>query len=260
VDLQLSDKTVLVTGASKGMGAAIARAFSRDGANVVHIVARSADDLAKVQGELETNATTVHAHALDLSDQRARDRLAAEVPDVDILINNAGAIPRGTIEDLPDDVWRQSWELKVWGYIDLTRKYIIRMKERGDGVIINNIGAGGERPNYRYVAGAMANAGLMAMTRAIGGESMNFGVRVLGVNTGFVETPRFVAALRERATQQLGAPEDWPQLLKDEPAGRAATPEEIADAVVFLASPRSSFTSGTIVTIDGGMVSRPVRY
>jgi NAD(P)-dependent dehydrogenase (short-subunit alcohol dehydrogenase family) len=260
MDLQLSDKTVLVTGASKGMGAAIARAFAHDGAKAVHIVARSAEDLAKLQSELEATGTTVHAHALDLSDQSARDRLVAEVPEVDILVNNAGAIPRGSIEDLADDVWRQSWELKVWGYIDLTRKYIIPMKERRDGVIINNIGAGGERPNYRYVAGAMANAGLMAMTRAIGGESMNFGVRVLGVNTGFVETPRFVTALRDRAAQQLGAPEDWPQLLKDEPGGRAATSEEIADAVVFLASPRSSFTSGTIVTIDGGMVSRPVRF
>jgi NAD(P)-dependent dehydrogenase (short-subunit alcohol dehydrogenase family) len=260
VDLQLSDKTVLVTGASKGMGAAIARAFAHDGAKAVHIVARSADDLAKVQGELESTGTTVHSHVLDLSEQSARDRLVVEAPDVDIVINNAGAIPRGTIEDLPDDVWRQSWELKLWGYVDMTRKYIVGMKERGEGVIVNNIGAGGERPNYRYVAGAMANAALMAMTRAIGGESMNFGVRVLGVNTGFVETPRFVTSLREQARQKLGAPEEWRQLLKDEPAGRAATPEEIADAFVFLASPRSSFTSGTIVTIDGGMVSRAVRY
>ena len=178
------------------------------------------------------------------------------MPEIDILVNNAGAIPTGSIDDLTDEQWRVGWELKVWGYIDLTRRYYQSMRRRGGGVIINNIGAAGERHDYGYVAGSTANAALMAFTRIVGSESIDHGVRIVGFNTGLVETPRFVETFRKKAEARLGSADEWRQLTKDYPGGRAATPAEVADAIIFLASERSSFTSGTIMTVDGGISRR----
>src|SRR5262249_58556516 len=120
--------------------------------------------------------------AADLSDAAARDRVVAAFPDVDILINNAGAIPGGSIDDVDEKAWRVGWDLKVFGYIGLTRLYLQKMKARRRGVIVNIIGAGGERLDFSYIAGAAGNAGLMAFTRAIGGPTPEFAVRRVGGN------------------------------------------------------------------------------
>lgn len=119
------------------------------------------------------------------------------------------------------------------------------MRERGHGVIINDIGAAGERADFDYIAGSAGNAALMAFTRALGGRSLRDGIRVVGVNPGPVET--------ERITALMNASEGFRQGLSGLPAGRIATPREIADMMAFLASDRSAYTSGVIVTIDGGL-------
>jgi NAD(P)-dependent dehydrogenase (short-subunit alcohol dehydrogenase family) len=130
------------------------------------------------------------------------------------------------------------------------------MRRRGSGVIINNIGASAERHDYNYVAGSTANAALMVFTQIVGSQTMDSGVRVVGVNPGIVQTPRFLEQFRKKAEQELGAPELWPQLTETYPAGRPATPEEVANAVVFLASERCSFVSGAVLTVDGGLAQR----
>jgi NAD(P)-dependent dehydrogenase (short-subunit alcohol dehydrogenase family) len=178
--------------------------------------------------------------------------LAKELADVDILVNNAGAIPQGTITGMDDRKIRDSWELKLFGYINVTREIYRRMCEKRRGVIVNVIGNAGERPSAGYIAGAMANAGLMAMTRALGAESPDHGVRVVGVNPVGTETERAVVRLRERAQKAFNDPERWRELVKEAPFGRLTTAEEIADMVVFLASDRASYMSGQVVIVDGG--------
>jgi NAD(P)-dependent dehydrogenase (short-subunit alcohol dehydrogenase family) len=144
----------------------------------------------------------------------------------------------------------------VFGYIGLTRLYLQKMKARRSGVIINIIGAGGERLDYDYIAGAAGNAGLMALTRALGGTSPEFGVRVIGVNPGPVATDRLEVLGRKRAATLYGDADRWRETFANMPFGRAATCDEIAATVVFLASDLCSYTSGTIVTIDGGLTHR----
>jgi NAD(P)-dependent dehydrogenase (short-subunit alcohol dehydrogenase family) len=257
MDLKLAGRTALITGASKGIGLAIARWFATERVNLC-LVARSADLLEKEATAIRTSTQVgVRTLAADLSDQKARRLICDTFPDVDILINNAGAVPGGAIEDVDEAAWRTGWDLKVFGYIDMTRLYLARMKERKRGVIINIIGAGGERLTYGYIAGAAGNASLMAFSRAIGGQSTDFGVRVLGVNPGPVETERVEYLARQRAAK-AGDESKWRDNFKTMPFGRPATPDEIAATVVFLASDLSSYTSGTVVTLDGGMTNRGV--
>jgi 3-oxoacyl-[acyl-carrier protein] reductase len=256
MDLKLTGRSALVTGSSKGIGLAVAQWLAREGVNVC-LVARSAEKLEKEAAALgQTTKVSVRTLAADLSDATARECVAKTFPDVDILINNAGAIPGGTIDEVDEPTWRAGWDLKVFGYIGLTRLYLQKMKARRRGVIVNIIGVGGEKLDYGYIAGAAGNAGLMAFTRAIGGTSPEFGVRVVGVNPGPVLTDRIEALGRKRAAKLYGDESRWRESFANMPFGRPATCDEVAAIVVFLASDLSSYTSGTIVTIDGGLTHR----
>jgi hypothetical protein len=130
------------------------------------------------------------------------------------------------------------------------------MKARGHGVIVNDIGAAGERFDFDYIAGSAGNAALMAFTRALGGRSLQDNIRVVGINPGPVETDRIVSLMKRQAESRFGDAERYPELMQRFPRGRAAKPREIADMMAFLASERSGYTSGTIVTIDGGISAR----
>jgi NAD(P)-dependent dehydrogenase (short-subunit alcohol dehydrogenase family) len=256
MDLGLAGRTALVTGASRGIGRAIAEAFAAEKCHL-HLAARDAAGLARAAEELSArHGVRVAAHQTDLTARGAAEALVAACGEADILVNNAGAIPRGDILDIDQESWRAGWELKVFGYIATTREMFARMAARGDGVIVNVIGIGGEKLEYGYAAGSTGNAALMAMTRAVGSGSIEKGVRVLGVNPGWVETDRSRASLGKRAAAELGDATRWPELVKDWPRGRLIQPREIAEVVVFMASDRASAVSGTIVTVDAGFTSR----
>lgn len=256
MDMKLHGRTALITGASKGIGFAIATMLADEGCHL-HLVARSVDDLEAARKRLRERAgVNVEVHAVDLSARGQAARLAEACPDIDILVNNAGSIPRGSLEEIDEERWRTAWDLKVFGYIDMCRHFYPRMKARRSGVIVNILGNGGERLDAGYIAGGAGNAALMAFTRALGGGSADDGVRVIGVNPGPVATDRLVGLMRKEAGSRLGDPERWRELGKGFPFGRAATVEEIAATVVLLASDLSSYTTGTIVTIDGGMANR----
>lgn len=260
MELGLAGKTVLVTGASRGIGAAIASGFAAEGVDRIHVTSRSKDGLAALAHSIvSTTGVEVVPHALDLGLVEAREELFADVGVVDILVNNAGAIPPGPLDSADLSTWRTSWELKMWGYIDLTQRYLAAMEGAG-GVIINNIGISGERPDSKYVAGSTANAGLMGFTRAVGSTSMDRGVRVVAVNPGPVETDRLISALKSRARDEDGDESRWRQYTQGYPGGRIARPGEVADLVVFLASARSSYISGCVVTLDGGFASRGTAF
>jgi NAD(P)-dependent dehydrogenase (short-subunit alcohol dehydrogenase family) len=256
MDLDLAGRRVLITGASKGIGAATAAAFAEEGCHV-RLAARSADALAELAGRLSRGHNIeATAHPADLRSGDDIRRLADETSDVDILVNNAGDIPGGPLSAIDEATWRHAWELKVFGYINLTRIFYERMKARRSGVILNVIGAAGERFDANYITGATGNAALMTFTRALGGRSLDDGIRVVGLSPGPVETDRIVSLMKTRAAAQFGDESRYPELMSRYPLGRAASPREIADLLVFLASDRSAYTTGVVFTVDGGLSAR----
>ena len=256
MDLHLAGRTALITGASKGIGLAVAECFASEGVNLV-LAARSKELLDQNAADLKEKwKVKVDTMAMDLASQAERDRLVATFPNIDILINNAGAIPGGTIFEVDDKAWRAGWDLKVFGYVNLTRAYFRLMSEKKRGVIICICGLGGERLDFGYIAGAAGNASLMAFARAMGGRSIDHGVRVLAVNPGPVLTDRTVYLGKIRAKRELGDESRYPESFSHMPYKRPASVEEVAPMVVFLASDHSNYISGTVVTIDGGIANR----
>lgn len=254
--LGLEGRTALVTGGSKGIGLAIARRLAEEGCGLV-LVARGEATLEEARREIGGSfPVTVRVRPADLSQEAATRALAAEFPEVDILVNNAGAIRHGTLEEVDDALWRSYWDLKVFGYINLTRAYYTLMKARQRGVIVNIIGAAGEQLNAGYIAGSTGNAALMAFTRALGAASPAHGIRVVGVNPGPVLTDKKRITLRKDAQERFGDAERWPELIRFMPFGRTIHPEEVSAMVALLASDLSGYTSGTVVTIDGGALHR----
>lgn len=256
MELSLKGKRVLITGASKGIGAEAAQVFAEEGCNL-DLAARSKSALLVLGDRLRhAHCIEVNIYAVDLRKSGDVDRLAACTTGIDILINNAGDIPGGSLERVGEAAWRHAWDLKVFGYINLTRLVYANMKTRGHGVIINDIGAAGERFDFDYIAGSTGNAALMGFTRALGGRSLTDNIRVVGINPGPVETDRIISLMKQQAAARLGDEKLYPELMKRFPLGRAAKPREIADLMAFLASERSGYTSGAIFTVDGGMSAR----
>ena len=256
MDLGLRGRQALVTGASKGIGRACAEVLAEEGCDVV-LVSQTAADLETVRAKIVgQHNVAVRFYPLDLSDSRNVDKLAAECSDIDLLVNNAGAIPGGDLDAVDEGRWRTAWDLKVFGYINMTRRFYALMAARKQGVIINIIGAAGETVQSNYITGSAGNASLMAFTRAMGGTAPRNGLRVVGINPGPVETDRMTTRLRREAQAQFGDAERWRELTKGMSFGRAATPQEIAWMAAFLASDKSAYTTGTIVTVDGGGTSR----
>ncbi|PAL24200.1 short-chain dehydrogenase/reductase [Sphingopyxis sp. GW247-27LB] len=251
MDLELAGRRALVTGASKGIGLATALALADEGCDLV-LVARSSDALNAAVKTVGSRARRdVMMLPADLSQTSEVEHVAARAGAIDILVNNAGAIPPGGLAEIDDARWRAAWDLKVFGYISLARLLYPTLKVRR-GVIVNVIGSAGERFPSDYIAGASGNAALMAFTRALGRSAPKDGMRVVGINPGPVGTDRLRMLMRTQAERELGDGDRWPELVKGMPFGRFAHPEEIASAVAFLASPRSGYTSGTILTVDGG--------
>ncbi|MGH7031154.1 MAG: short-chain dehydrogenase/reductase, partial [Stellaceae bacterium] len=192
MELGLRGRKALVTGASKGIGRACAEVLAEEGCDVV-LVSRTAADLEATRAAITTKYNVaVRVFALDLSDSRNIDKLAAECPDTEILVNNAGAIPGGNLDAVDEARWRTAWDLKVFGYVNMTRRFYALMRARRAGVIVNILGAAGENPDFDYIAGSSGNASLMAFTRAMGGAAPRDGLRVLGINPGPVMTERLI--------------------------------------------------------------------
>lgn len=256
MDLGLTGRRALVTGASKGIGAAVAEGLAAEGC-AVGLVARTLERLEEVAtGIRERHGVEVSVHAADLSDSASLTRVLEAFGMPDILVNNAGAIPGGDIEAIDEARWREAWDLKVFGYINFARACYAGMRERGSGVIVNVTGLAADRHDFSYIAGTTGNAGLNAFTRALGSYSLEHGVRVLAVSPGATETERLVGLMKTKAREVHGDDSRWAEFLSSMPMGRAAKPQEVSDVVVFLASGRAGYVSGTVVNVDGGHGSR----
>ncbi len=256
MELNLTGRKVLITGASQGIGEGLAQAFAAEGCDL-YLVARSPDKLTRIATELSArHGVAVATLPIDITAPDAVERIVAFAGNADVLVNNAGNIPSGNLASVTDDMWRRGWDLKVFGYINLTRAVYQCMKERGGGVIVNIIGAAGEMPDANYIAGSAGNAALMAFTHSLGGRSLDDKIRVLGVNPGPVNTDRIKNMLKHRAEREFGDASRYQEFLATFPRGRAAEVAEVADLVVFLASDRSSYTSGAVFSVDGGLKAR----
>jgi len=257
MELGLGDKTALVTGGSKGIGRAVARALAAEGARVM-ICARDGEALAEAAAEIETaTGRPVLPMAADLSELSAVARVAqaavSQLGHLDILVNNAGAIKGGDFLATPDAEWLRGWSLKLLGYIRMAREVLPHMQRQGSGRIINVVGAAARNPSATYMMGGTANAALINFTKALADLGASRNVLVTGVSPGPVKTERWDNLVRQQAA---AAGKDAEAYAKDQnatmPLGRIALPEEVADLVCFLASERAAFLTGITITVDGG--------
>jgi len=239
MDLGLKGKSVLVTGGSKGIGFACAKAFAAEGCRL-HLASRDRERLAQAAKALGGD---VKIHPTDLRDATQLSKLAADCADVDVLVNNAGDIPGGTIEALDDARWRQAWELKVFGFINLTRELYPRLKTRR-GVIVNVIGMAAEHGTFEYICGATANAGLANFTKALGRGYAQNGVRVVGVHPPSTRTDRIISLMKTQAKAKFGDESRYEELM-----GNVIEPEQVGDTVCFLASARAGQLSGVVLNL-----------
>jgi 3-oxoacyl-[acyl-carrier protein] reductase len=250
MELRLKGQRVLVTGGSKGIGAACAKVFLQEGCAVT-IVSRDAVKLDAMRAEL-ASLGDIKAFSADLSKGPERERVMAAHGDTTILVNNAGAIPGGGLLELTMERWREAWDLKIFGYVHMTQMMLARMKERKSGTIVNIIGSAGRSPRYDYICGAMGNASLIAFTGAMGGKSVDWGVRILGINPAATRTDRIISLAKQRAKSTHGDEGRWEEMLTNLPLDRLIESDEIANAAAFLASPACGYVSGTVLDVDGG--------
>jgi NAD(P)-dependent dehydrogenase (short-subunit alcohol dehydrogenase family) len=184
----------------------------------------------------------------------ALDRAEKAGGPIDILVNSAGAAKRVGPDDLTPKAWRDSMDAKYFTYIHMLDPVIKRMGQRGSGVIVNIIGAGGKVASPTHLSGGAANAALMLVSAGMAAAYGAKGVRVNAVNPGLTLTERLKEGLAAEAKLgNISLDEALDRANKRLPLGRIARPEEIADAVVFLASPRASYISGAILAMDGAV-------
>ncbi|MBM3597267.1 MAG: SDR family oxidoreductase [Alphaproteobacteria bacterium] len=252
MDLKLAGRSALITGASKGIGLAVAEELAGEGVDV-HIASRSEETLRAAAEMIRAKRQVrVEIHPVDIGKPGAAEKLVAACAGVDFLINNAGAIPGGDLDTVDEARMREAWDLKLFGYVNMCRAMLKHMRQRKSGVIVNIIGSAGERHDPLYIAGSTANAGLMAFTRALGGSAIKSNIRVVGINPGPIATDRHVTLQRKRAQDKFGDPERWKELAAGMPLGRAGTTAEISGLVAFLCSERAGYINGTVITVDGG--------
>jgi NAD(P)-dependent dehydrogenase (short-subunit alcohol dehydrogenase family) len=257
MNLELTGKVALVTGASKGIGRAIAVGLGNEGARVA-LVARTATTLdeaaAATKGAGAQDVMTVAADLSQLEEvQRVVDATVQRFGRIDILINNAGAIRGGDFLKIPDEQWTGDWSLKLLGYIRMARLVLPLMQKQGGGRIVNVVGAAARNPTATYLPGGAANAALINFTKGLADVGAPSNVLVTAVSPAATRTERW-AALMEQQGKAAGktAEEFQAGIEKGYPLGRIATSEDVADLVCFLVSARASFLTGICITVDGG--------
>jgi NAD(P)-dependent dehydrogenase (short-subunit alcohol dehydrogenase family) len=255
MDLGLKDRVVLITGGSKGIGLACAKAFLAEGAKVA-IASRSKVNLVAAERQLKADGREVVKVSGDLIDPANARRMAAEVEQalgpIDVLVNSAGGAKRTPAEELTAEAWRAAMDAKYFTYIHAIDAVIKGMASRKRGVIVNIVGSGGKVASPTHLPGGAANAALMLVTAGLAHAYGKHGVRVTAVNPAGTLTDRLKAGMETDARAAgITVEEALQRATARAPLGRLAQPEEIANAVLFLASDRASYITGAVIAMDG---------
>ncbi len=255
MDLQLKGQHVLITGGSRGLGLACAQGFVREGARV-SLVGRDQGRLDAAVAQLRQDGFEAAGFSADLTDAAAAaamvEAVEAAAGPVDVLVNSAGAAKRVPFTELTPAAWQNSMQAKFFSYINVTDPLIKRMGARKRGVVINIVGMGGKIASTVHISGGAANAALMLASAGLAAAYAPLGVRVNAVNPTVTHTDRMGEGLKAEARAFNITEEQALQKVQAKmPLGRVARPEDVANAVVFLASPLAGYISGAIVCIDG---------
>ncbi|RFU61078.1 SDR family NAD(P)-dependent oxidoreductase [Bacillus sp. V59.32b] len=264
MDLELKNKTALVTGGSKGIGKGIALAFAKEGANVV-ICGRGAEALEETKKEIEKNGGNVLAVQADLSKQEDVDHLVSSAIDryqtIDILVNNAGiASGFDDFESLEIEDWQHLFDINLFGTVRVTKAVIPFMKKAEYGRIINISSESGVQPDPFMPHYNASKAALINFTKSLSKAYAKQGILVNTVSPAFIMTPMLENLLKGNAEKQnISYDEAIQQFLKENrphvEVKRPGTVEEVAAAVLFLASSNAGFINGVNLRVDGGSVA-----
>lgn len=251
----LAEKTAIVTGASRGIGRAIALHLAGEGANVV-LTARDTELLDSTTLSIARAGGVAISVAADLREPAAAAVVARTAMEtygsLDILVNNAGATKRGEFEELADDDWQDGFALKFFGAVRLTRAAWPHLRDRR-GSVVHIAGSGGRTPGAQFAIGGSVNAALLSFTKSLADTGLRDGIQVNCVSPGPVRTARLQTRLARIAAENSVSPERALEIfLETEKITRVAEPEEIAALVGFIVGPSGRSLHGTIIDIDGG--------
>jgi NAD(P)-dependent dehydrogenase (short-subunit alcohol dehydrogenase family) len=252
MDLNLTDKVGIVTGASRGIGRAIAEALAAEGMRLT-LTARSGDLLDELARSLPTPSLV---HPADLRDPAAAPAVVAATlgrfDRLDLLVNNAGATTRGDFLTLTDDAWQDGFALKFFGAMRCCRAAWLSLRATR-GAIVNIVGVGGRTGSAEFAIGGAVNAALLNLTKVLADRGVEDGVRVNAINPGSVVTDRLRGRVEKLAAEKgLTAEQAAAELARTMKVARFGQPAEIARAVAFLASDAAGYCQGAILDIDGG--------
>lgn len=261
MDLGLRGRVCIVTGASRGIGLATARALCAEGAHVL-LTARGEHALVRAAATCVAAGGEADHLALDVTAADAGERLMARCAErfgpPEVLVNNAGTSAVRPLEELTDDEWQAQWELNVMAPLRLMRAATPGMAERGLGRVVNVSSSSGKRPSASNAAYSVAKAAQLALSRVWADALAGQGVLVNAVTPGPIETPLWLGAgglAEQTAGASGGSREDALAAAASKlPLGRFGTPEEVAAVIVFLCSDAAANVAGASWSVDGGAV------
>lgn len=246
-DLLLGGQTAVVTGAGSGLGRASAYALAQAGARLV-LLDRDAAALGKISKDLGSAAA---CHVVDVTDASAVDTAFADIPVCDILVNSAGIEgPRGGLEICAPADLRRVMDINLFGGLNCIQAAVPKMKAAGKGAIVNIASTAGLVGSARLGAYGVSKAAVVSMTRSLAISLAPSGIRVNAVCPGSIDSPMF-----DRTLDAASAEADRAHMISIHPLGRLGQPEEVAQAVVYLASPASSYCTGVMLPVDGGRLA-----
>jgi NAD(P)-dependent dehydrogenase (short-subunit alcohol dehydrogenase family) len=251
----LADKIIIVTGASRGIGRAIALRLAREGGKLV-LAARNETALAKVVAEIESGGGTATSFAADLRSPETPAALVVAALSaygaIDIIVNNAGATRRGDFLELTEADWVDGFALKFFGAVRLTRVAWPHLKKRR-GSVLNIIGVGGRTPGAEFAIGGSVNGACMSFTKALADIGIRDGVQVNAINPGRVRTDRMRTLLESEAAQYGGNIDAAiEEVVRKSNVVRLGEPEDVANLAAFILSPQSRLLQGALIDLDGG--------